>query len=49
MKESRGWKDVADSIHIQQKIREDRRRVMERLALGILLLLGLLVLLYNYA
>jgi hypothetical protein len=47
MKDSAGWQDVADSMHIQEKIAEERRRLVQRLALGILLLLIAVVVLFN--
>jgi hypothetical protein len=47
MKDSAGWQDVADSMHIQEKIAQERRILMQRLALGVLLLLLALVILYN--
>jgi hypothetical protein len=38
LKESKAWEDVADGIHIQDKIAKDRRRLMLRVGLGILAL-----------
>jgi hypothetical protein len=49
MKDSNAWEDVADGIHIQDKIAKDRRRLMLRMGLGILALpvvIALLVVLF---
>jgi len=48
MKESSGWQDVADNMHIQEKIAEGRKQLRQRLALGVLLLLIALVVLFNF-
>ncbi len=48
MKDSAGWQDVADSMQIQNRIAQERRRLMKRLALGTLLVLLVLAALYRY-
>ncbi|MBL7077536.1 MAG: hypothetical protein ISS31_08695 [Kiritimatiellae bacterium] len=45
MKESKAREDLADNMHLQDRIAEDRRRLMQRLGLGILLIVLVLVIL----
>lgn len=47
MKESTGWEDVADNMHIQEKIAADRRRLMLRLTVGVMGLVIVSIVLYR--